>query len=91
MGFFIGWGNLNGIASSNIYRGQDAPTYYPGHGIVLAYLVLFLFGGSLVLYTLLRRENHKRQRGERDSLVEGLSPQQIEEKGDMRPDFIYML
>ena len=87
----IGWGNLNGIVSSNIYRGEDGPKFYPGHGTVLGYLVLFLFGGSLVQYILLRRENAKRRRGDRDHWVEGLNPNEIELLGDKRPDFMYTL
>lgn len=70
LGFIIGWGNLNGIVSSNIYREKDAPRFYPGHGVVLAYLVLFLFGGSIVQYILLRRENSKRRRGARDQCTD---------------------
>jgi hypothetical protein len=91
LGFIIGWGNLNGIVSSNIYRDKDKPRYYPGHGVVLGYLVLFLFGGSVVQYLLLRRENGKRRRGERDQWVEGLDHSQIELLGDKRPDFMYTL
>ncbi|CAI7604650.1 unnamed protein product [Penicillium pancosmium] len=91
LGFIIGWGNLNGIVSSNIYRDEDKPRYYPGHGTVLAYLVLFEFGGSLLQYILLRRENAKRRRGERDHWVEGLNQNQIELLGDKRPDFIYTM
>ncbi|KAJ5167618.1 uncharacterized protein N7482_003212 [Penicillium canariense] len=91
LGFIIGWGNLNGIVSSNIYRANDKPRYYPGHGVVLAYLVLFLFGGSVVQYVLLRRENRKRRRGDRDQWIAGLDPGQIELLGDKRPDFIYTL
>ncbi|KAJ5427289.1 Major facilitator superfamily domain general substrate transporter [Penicillium sp. CMV-2018d] len=91
LGFIIGWGNLNGIVSSNIYRDDDKPKYYPGHGVVLGYLVLFLFGGSVVQYLLLRRENGKRRRGERDHWIEGLDQNQIELLGDKRPDFIYTL
>jgi len=91
LGFIIGWGNLNGIVSSNIYREHDKPRYYPGHGVVLGYLVLFLFGGSVVQYLLLRRENAKRRRGERDQWIEGMDQSQIELLGDKRPDFIYTL
>ncbi|KAJ5308520.1 Major facilitator superfamily domain general substrate transporter [Penicillium atrosanguineum] len=91
LGFIIGWGNLNGIVSSNIYRDEDKPRFYPGHGVVLAYLVLFLCGGSIVQYFLLRRENRKRMRGDRDQWVEGLDQSQIELLGDKRPDFIYTL
>ncbi|KAJ6093536.1 hypothetical protein N7486_008825 [Penicillium sp. IBT 16267x] len=91
LGFIIGWGNLNGIVSSNIYRAADAPRFYPGHATVLAYLVVFLLGGSIVQYVLLRRENAKRRRGERDHWIEGLSQSEIELLGDKRPDFIYTL
>lgn len=91
LGFIIGWGNLNGIVSSNIYRQADAPRFYPGHGTVLAYLVVFLFGGSIVQYVLLRRENAKRRRGERDHWIEGLNQSEIELLGDKRPDFMYTL
>ncbi|KAJ5724573.1 hypothetical protein N7493_006301 [Penicillium malachiteum] len=91
LGFIIGWGNLNGIVSSNIYRDKDAPRFYPGHGTVLGYLVVFLFGGSILQYFLLRRENGKRRRGERDRRIEGLSQTEIEALGDQRPDFVYTL
>ncbi|KAF7719074.1 MFS-type transporter [Penicillium ucsense] len=91
LGFIIGWGNLNGIVSSNIYREKDKPRFYPGHGVVLGYLVLFLFGGSVLQYWLLRRENAKRRRGDRDSWIEGLDPSQVELLGDKRPDFMYTL
>jgi hypothetical protein len=91
LGFVIGWGNLNGIVSSNIYRGKDRPDFYPGHGTVLGYLVLFQFGGSLLQYIFLRRENAKRRRGERDHWVEGMDGSEIRALGDKRPDFIYTL
>lgn len=42
-------------------------------------------------YLLLRRENGKRRRGERDHWIEGLDQNQIELLGDKRPDFIYTL
>ncbi|KUL87738.1 hypothetical protein ZTR_05873 [Talaromyces verruculosus] len=89
LGIVIGWGNLNGVVSSNIYRGNDSPTFYPGHGTVLAYLVLFLLSGSILQTTLLRIENRKRQRGERDHRIEGLTQEQIKDLGDLRPDFVY--
>ncbi|KAL5052175.1 hypothetical protein BDW71DRAFT_193582 [Aspergillus fruticulosus] len=91
LGFVIGWGNLNGIVSSNIYRGEDAPNFYPGHGTVMAYLVLFQLGGSLLQYVLLRRENAKRRRGERDHWVEGMEQSEIQALGDKQPSFIYTL
>lgn len=86
LGFVIGWGNLNGIVSSNIYI---APPYLEGHGIVLGFMVVFLFGGSVLMTVLLRLENRKRGAGKRDYLIEGKSEQEIKDLGDLRPDFIY--
>ncbi|KAL8777120.1 MAG: hypothetical protein Q9213_008001 [Squamulea squamosa] len=91
LGFVIGWGNLNGVVSSNIYRSKDKPTYYVGHGVVFSYLVLFLLGGSSLMYVLLRRENANRRAGKLDHLVAGKSEKEVEEMGDVRPNFIYTL
>ncbi|KAL8912976.1 MAG: hypothetical protein Q9172_007383 [Xanthocarpia lactea] len=91
LGFVIGWGNLNGVVSSNIYRAKDKPTYYVGHGVVFSYLLLFLTGGSSLMYVLLRQENTKRRAGKRDHLVEGKSEKEVDALGDIRPKFIYTL
>ena len=87
LGFVIGWGNLNGIVSSNIYF--SPPRYLEGHGVMVAYMTLFLFGGSLLMTTLLRIENKKRLQGKRDYLIEGKTAKEIEALGDSKPDFIY--
>ena len=89
LGFVIGWGNLNGIVSSNIY--YDAPRYKQGHGIVMGYMALFLFGGSLLMRVLLQVENKKRLAGRRNNLVDGKTRHEIERLGDGRPDFLYTL
>ncbi|OCK80432.1 retrograde regulation protein 2 [Lepidopterella palustris CBS 459.81] len=91
LGFVIGWGNLNGVVSSNIYRGKDKPRFKPGHGTVMAYMILFLLGGSTVTRWLLARENKRRTKGERDGWVEGKSEVEVEMLGDRRPDFLYTL
>jgi hypothetical protein len=87
LGFVIGWGNLNGVVSSNIY--YSAPRYLEGHVIVMAYLAVLLFGGSVLNTILLRRENAKRRTGERDHWIQGLTEEEIEKLGDKRPDFFY--
>lgn len=89
LGFVIGWGNLNGVVSSNIFF--NGPRFFVGHGVILAYMVLFLFGGSLLMTTLLRRENKLREAGARDSWAEGKSELELEQEGDRRPDFFYTL
>jgi hypothetical protein len=91
IGCVIGWGNLNGVVSSNIYRARDKPRYFLGHGVVLAYMTLFLLGGSVVTRMLLVRENVKRRAGKRDVWVEGKSEQEVLEMGDRKPDFLYTL
>ncbi|KAH7401851.1 MFS nicotinic acid transporter-like protein Tna1 [Phaeosphaeria sp. MPI-PUGE-AT-0046c] len=91
LGFVIGWGNINGVVSSNIYRAKDAPRFFLGHGVVLAYLALFLFGGSIVTRFMLVNENKKRLAGKRDGWVHGKSETEVEEMGDQKPDFLYML
>ncbi|KEF51416.1 uncharacterized protein A1O9_12565 [Exophiala aquamarina CBS 119918] len=91
LGFVIGWGNLNGIVSSNIYRTKDKPRFKPGHAVVLAYETVFLLGGSVLQHVLLRRENAKRRAGERDVWIEGKTEAEIEKLGDKRPDFLYTL
>jgi hypothetical protein len=77
--------------ASNIYRSQDKPRFRPGHGTVLGYLSLFLLGGSVLQHLLLRRENSKRRRGERDNWIEGKTSAEIDRLGDKRPDFLYTL
>lgn len=97
MGIVIGWGNLNGVVSSNIYRGADKPRFLPGHGTVLAYLILFLLGGTLVQYFGLRAENAKRRRGGLDGVLaqkglqEGDGAEIVRVLGDKRPGFYYTL
>lgn len=53
------------------YRAEDRPWYQLGHGIVLAYIAIGFFS-SLLFAFLLRRENMKRDRGERDEIIEGV-------------------
>jgi len=89
LGFVIGWGNMNGIVSANIYYRE--PDFAEGHGVVLAYLAIFLCLGSLVMSVLLGLENRRRGRGERTQILEGKSEEEKEMLGDMHPDFVYML
>ena len=89
MGMVIGWGNLNGVVSSNVYF--DPPRFYQGHGVSVAYLFFGVFCGSVVFWFLLRRENKARLAGERDHLIQGKSQKEIDAMLDHRPDFIYTL
>jgi MFS family permease len=89
LGFVIGWGNLNGIVSSNIYF--QKPRYIVGHATVMAFMIVCLLGGSILLHLLLRRESRKRVKGDRDVWVQGLNESEKATLGDKRPDFLYTL
>lgn len=89
VGIVVGWGNMNGVVSSNIYMAPQKPRYWTGHGTVLGYMFVCLFGGSVITHFLLKRENHLRKTGRRDNWIEGKSEQEIRDLGDVRPDFIY--
>ncbi|RMZ32952.1 hypothetical protein D0859_02904 [Hortaea werneckii] len=91
IGIVVGWGNLNGVVSSNIYIKEEKPKYYTGHGTVLAYLIVCLLGGTIFMYTMLRAENKRRLSGKRDNMHAGKSADDIWVAGDNRPDFIYTL
>jgi hypothetical protein len=89
LGFVIGWGNLNGIVSSNIFF--HAPRFYEGHSTVIGYMFISIFCGSALMMFLLSRENKKRVSGQRDVWIEGKTEAEIDALGDKRPDFIYTL
>ncbi|KDQ63397.1 hypothetical protein JAAARDRAFT_121105 [Jaapia argillacea MUCL 33604] len=77
----IGFGNLNGAVTSNVYRSQDKPWYRLGHGIVLTYIAIGWIC-SLLFLVLLRLENKRRDAGERDEVIDGLeNPFAREENG----------
>jgi hypothetical protein len=50
-------------------------------------------GAGAVIYTFMsiyfRIQNKKRKNGEEDHLIEGLSEEEIAEKGDENPRFVY--
>lgn len=89
LGFVIGWGNINGVVSSNIYF--SAPRFYEGHGIIIGYLFCCMFLGSILYAVLLARENKARRQGLRDHLAEGKTAKEIDALGDNRPDFMYTI
>ncbi|KAF4978625.1 hypothetical protein FZEAL_5028 [Fusarium zealandicum] len=91
LGMVVGWGNLNGVVSSNIYINKERPRYWSGHGVVLAYQTLFLFGGSVFMHFALRKANQNRRRGKLDAWWASLNEDERAIQGDVRPDFIYTL
>jgi len=66
----IGFGNLNGAVTSNVYRSNQTPWYTLGHGIVLGYLSI-AFMATLGYWYACRRENARREMGTRDEVIAG--------------------
>lgn len=89
VGMFIGFGNINGVVSANIYLSRQAPRFWTGHGVVLGYQVIFLLGTSLFLHFALERQNKYRREGKMDAQWEAMTDEQKWLAGDKRPDFIY--
>ncbi|EJD47910.1 MFS general substrate transporter [Auricularia subglabra TFB-10046 SS5] len=95
LGMVIGFGNLNGVVSSNIYRKKDQPWYRLGHCVVFGYICMGIIT-SVIMMVFLRRENSQRARGECD---EKIGPdgefETIEEakqlKGDKWSGYVYTL
>lgn len=87
----VGWGNLNGVVSSNIYLEPERPRYWSGHAVVLGYQIVFLLGGSIFMHFALRVMNKSRKEGKLDEHWGSLSDEQKWIQGDLRPDFVYTL
>lgn len=66
----IGFGNLGGIVASNVFFETEAPLYRTGLGVGLGLLWLCA-ATCTALYLGVRRENQKRDRGERDWRLQG--------------------
>lgn len=84
LGVAMGWANLQGVVISNVYRGKDAPRFVTGHAVVVGYLGVALFGGSVLQYFLLRRENALRRAGARNHRIQGKSEEEVRLLGDQR-------
>nr|GAT46680.1 high-affinity nicotinic acid transporter [Mycena chlorophos] len=67
----ISFGNINGAVSSNVYRAKDKPWYRLGHGLVLMYIGFGIIASTIYLIGV-RRENARRDRGERDEIIGGM-------------------
>ncbi|KAJ7281385.1 MFS general substrate transporter [Mycena rebaudengoi] len=83
----ISFGNINGAVSSNVYRSKDKPWYPLGHGLVLMY-IMFGITASVSYLFFLRRENARRDRGERDELIgKGTGDSEIDARNEKNGRF----
>jgi len=70
LGMVIGFGNLNGVVSSNIYRAVQKPWYRTGHSVVLGYIFMGWITSAFLMWYL-KRENSARAAGQRDERIAG--------------------
>jgi hypothetical protein len=82
-GTMIGLGNAGGLVSSNVFFQEEAPYYPTGYGTSLALLILTGIA-AVVFYFGLKRENAKRDAGERD---DRLHLSDADNLGDDHPSF----
>ena len=62
----ISIGNLGAVLGTQLYRANDGPRYFLGHGFALGYLCANIVVVG-TLWAILRAENRKRDNGERDA------------------------
>jgi MFS family permease len=81
--------NFAGVISSYIYVTKDAPRYTLGHAVMLGF-VLYSASTYAFVSLMLRRENRKRDWGERDNVLIGKTEEEIMQMGDKHPDYRYI-
>ncbi|KAK8120019.1 major facilitator superfamily domain-containing protein [Apiospora kogelbergensis] len=82
-------GNLAGVYSPFLYLPQYGPRFVVGHSFTVGSIFYAAILFAYVSYRL-RRENHRRARGERDYLLEGRSQEDINQLGDRHPWYRYI-
>ncbi|KAI1343738.1 major facilitator superfamily domain-containing protein [Xylariaceae sp. FL0016] len=80
-GMQIGLGNLGGIVASNVFLSREEPLYWTGYGVSLGLLWLCA-AACTALFLGVRRENRRRDRGERDHR---LAERDVGNMGDDHP------
>ncbi|CAG5148379.1 uncharacterized protein ALTATR162_LOCUS2192 [Alternaria atra] len=79
----VGFGNLGGIVASNVFLQSEMPTYRTGYGVSLG--MLWICGAACTaLFFLVKWENAKRERGERDGRLQEVDADNL---GDDHPMF----
>ncbi|KAF1843847.1 high-affinity nicotinic acid transporter-like protein [Cucurbitaria berberidis CBS 394.84] len=89
-GLQLSIGNCAGIMSAFIYPTADRPRFIKGHGITMA-MVAFAIACYAVLWVCLNMANTRREKGEEEHLIEGMSDEEVAELGDDSPRFRYTI
>ncbi|KAL8728678.1 MAG: hypothetical protein Q9166_005242 [cf. Caloplaca sp. 2 TL-2023] len=85
----VATGNMSGFVAGNVFIADQAPRYPVGYGVALA-MSGFAAAAATILFLGLKRENKRRERGERDSRLRA-SCKKEDNLGDDHPGFRYGL
>ncbi|KAJ2165858.1 hypothetical protein IW145_001990 [Coemansia sp. RSA 521] len=83
-------GGIAGLIGSHIYRDKDAPVFRFGH-IFVCVCNAIIFVVALALHLYFRYENKRRDMRDEDFDAMTLTPEQVDELCDNRPDHRYSL
>lgn len=83
----IGFGNIGGIIATYAFLPKDAPAYRPGCIISLSWLCLSILSCTLYLLAVWS-QNRSREKAPTDLT---LTESEKTEKGDLNPDYRYLL
>lgn len=76
--------------ASNFYRSKDAPHYVLGHSLELAFIIVGILAGLVLVFNY-RRINAKRARQLAENAHNGYTPEELGELGDRAITFQYVL
>ena len=83
----IGFGNIGGIIATYAFLSTDAPFYTKGYGICLGFICLSVVSCCIYAVSLIVQNRNRGKTG-RDL---GLTEWEKTEKGDLSPDYKYLL
>jgi hypothetical protein len=73
-----------------IYPTREGPRFIRGHGVTMA-MVGFACICYVILWFEFNRTNKKREKGEEEHLIAGMSDEEVAEMGDDSPRFRYTI
>lgn len=84
----IGFGNIGGIIATYAFLDKDRPLYKPGYSICISFVCLSA-ASCVVYFFAISMANRRRRNGlEKD---DGLSESEKEVRGDLSPEYRYLL
>lgn len=83
----VGFGNIGGIIATYSFIAKDSPKYIPGYSICIAFVVLSMLSCAVYFVGCLTA-NRNRNKSPTDL---SLTQHEKIEKGDLNPDYRYML